>query len=207
MSLRSIARALCPARLVEIVDARRVLAPVSRQPWRDAFSSKKRDAIRVSRFTILPPALRKSPLFVIDVGANEGQWIGALTEILAIPEVWIFEPNPEALKNCRERMGSGPGVRYFNMALGETAGHITLHLTEASVFASVLQPREEFLDTQYGKNVARVTGDKQVEVCTLDSLVPPSKSVDLLKIDVQGFERAVLSGGRRVLANTRVVLI
>jgi hypothetical protein len=31
--------------------------------------------------------------------------------------------------------------------------------------------------------------------------------VDLLKIDVQGSERAVLSGARAVLANTRSVLI
>jgi len=31
--------------------------------------------------------------------------------------------------------------------------------------------------------------------------------VDLLKIDVQGFERAVLLGARRVLGSTRAVLI
>ena len=46
-----------------------------------------------------------------------------------------------------------------------------------------------------------------LEVCTLDSVLPESKLVDLLKIDVQGFERAVLSGAKRVLGNTRAVLI
>ena len=84
---------------------------------------------------------------------------------------------------------------------------MALHVPASSNFASVLQPREEFLAAHYGKSATSAIADFQVEVCTLDSLVPESKVVDLLKIDVQGFERAVLSGARRVLRNTRAVLI
>src|SRR5258708_19712938 len=146
-------------------------------------------------------SFKTSPAFVIDVGANHGKWIGSLLELLSIPEVWIFEPNPEAMKICRQRIGTRSGVKYFDMALGEAPGQITLHVTASSDFASVLPPRTEFLEKQYAKNAARVVLSKQVEVCTLDSLVPQSRSVDLLKIDVQGFERAVLSGAPRVLPN------
>ena len=148
-------------------------------------------------------SFRSSPAFVIDVGANCGQWVGALLELLSIPEVWILEPNPEAMKVCRQRIGSRSGVKYFDGAVGDAAGHITLHVTASSNFASVLPPRVEFLEKHYSKNAARVVMSKRVAVCTLDSLVPASRSVDLLKIDVQGFERAVLSGARSVLGNLR----
>jgi len=101
-------------------------------------------------------SFKTSPAFVIDVGANHGKWIGSLLELLSIPEVWIFEPNPEAMKICRQRIGSRSGVKYFDMALGEAPGQITLHVTASSDFASVLPPRTEFLEKQYAKNAARV---------------------------------------------------
>jgi len=205
--MRRIIGALSPLIITQIIEAKRALAPVSSHPWLEACSPRKLLAINRSRFSILPMSFKTSPAFVIDVGANHGKWIGSLLELLSIPEVWIFEPNPEAMKICRQRIGSRSGVKYFDMALGEAPGQITLHVTASSDFASVLPPRTEFLEKQYAKNAARVVLSKQVEVCTLDSLVPESRSVDLLKIDVQGFERAVLSGARRVLANTRSVLI
>jgi FkbM family methyltransferase len=206
-TLRSIAKALSPTVLTEVIKAKNMLASVSNQPWLDALCPSKRVAIELSRLAILPPEFKRARSFVIDVGANQGQWIGSLTEILPIPEVWIFEPNADAMKICRKRIGNRLGVKYFDIALGDAASQATLHVTASSNFASILQPRNQVLEAHYGKDAARVVMEKRVDVCPLDSLVPESRSVDLLKIDVQGFERAVLSGARRVLANTRAVLI
>jgi FkbM family methyltransferase len=204
---RHIVRPFSPILFSQIMKARRALEPVSHLPWLDACSPRKRTAIDVSRFPILPPAFKGSPQFVIDVGACRGQWIGSLLEIISVPEVWIFEPNQEAMGACRQRIGDRAGVKYFDMALGDKRGQMTLHVTGSSELASVLRPRDEFLGTYYGNKAARVVEDRTVEVRTLDSLVPESTFVDLLKIDVQGFERSVLSGARRVLSKTRTVLI
>ncbi len=205
--MRRIIGALSPLIITQIIQAKKALAPVSNHPWLEACSPRKLLAINRSRFSILPASFKTSPAFVIDVGANYGNWTRSLLELLPIPEVWIFEPNPEAMKICRQRIGSRPGIKYFDMALGDAAGQIMLHVTASSDFASILPPRSDFLEKQYRKSAGSVVLSKQVEVRTLDSLVPESRSVDLLKIDVQGFERAVLSGARRVLANTRSVLI
>jgi FkbM family methyltransferase len=206
-TFRQIVGVLSPPILTRIIQAKSLLAPVSNHPWLEACSPSRLADISRSRFSILPLSIRSSPAFVIDVGANCGQWIGALLKILPVPEVWIFEPNPEAMENCRQRIGSRSGIKYFDIALGDRTGEVTLHVTASSNFASVLPPRAEFLERHYSKNAARVLTDMLVKVCTLDSLVPDSKSVDLLKIDVQGFERAVLSGASSVLARTRCVLI
>ena len=204
--MKSVFRALAPSLFGQVVDAKRALAQISNRPLLDACSAVKRTALDRSRIAILPPKLR--PLsFVIDVGANQGQWIGALMELLPISETWIFEPNPEAMKICRARIGELPEVKYFDLALGETDGRAEVHVTASSDFASILQPRTDFLETHYGSNAAQVVLNNQVQVATLDSLVPASRTVDLLKVDVQGFEQAVLSGARRVLESTRAVLI
>jgi FkbM family methyltransferase len=206
-SVRHIIGLLFPPILTKIIEAKRLLAPVSNHPWLEACSPTKLTAINKSRFSILPMSCRSSLAFVIDVGANRGQWIGALLELLPIPQVWIFEPNPEAMKICQQQIGIRPGIKYFDVALGDAAGQTTLHVTASSNFASILAPRAEFLEKHYSKNAARVVTTKQVDVCTLDSLVPNARPVDLLKIDVQGFELAVLSGAPSVLANTRCVLL
>ena len=206
-TLKTIARNLLPSLLVQISDTRKTFRSTSDRPWRDAFSYDKRVALIRSRFSILPEAFKRSPKFVIDVGANEGQWIGSLLDLLTIPEVWIFEPNPAAMAACRQRVGNRSGVRYFDAAVGEAAGQIELHITGSSDHASVLQPRAEFIGKHYSADAADVARTIQVPLCTLDSIVPESQSIDLLKIDVQGFERAVLAGAQRVLVNTRAVLI
>jgi hypothetical protein len=63
-------KAFSPSILTRIIEAKRVLAPVSSRPWLDACSRSKRAAIARSRFHVLPPTFKSSPLFVIDVGAN-----------------------------------------------------------------------------------------------------------------------------------------
>src|ERR1700741_177718 len=108
--MKRILKALAPNFLSEYIAARRALSSVSNQPWVDACFAGRRIALERSRLSILPPTLH--PLsFVIDVGANEGQWSAALMELLPIPEVWVFEPNPEAMKVCRQRIGRYPGVQ------------------------------------------------------------------------------------------------
>lgn len=197
---------LAPGYLGQIIDARKAFSNISIQPWRDACSKHKRAALRRSRISILPPSVKRSLRFVVDVGANEGQWIGSLIDLLPVSEVWIFEPNPEAMKICQGRIGKGPGIRYFDVALGDDYTDTNLHVTSGSDFSSVLQPRTEFMAKNYG-DAARVVRSIPVRLRPLDSLVPNSRTVDLLKIDVQGFERAVLCGARRVLARTRCILI
>jgi hypothetical protein len=46
-----------------------------------------------------------------------------------------------------------------------------------------------------------------VEVIPLDDLLPANKEIDLMKLDVQGFEREVLAGSASALRRTRAIVI
>jgi FkbM family methyltransferase len=54
---------------------------------------------------------------------------------------------------------------------------------------------------------AQETDSASVEVRRLDDLVLPSQPVSLVKIDVEGFDQAVLRGGQQLLLRDRPVLI
>jgi FkbM family methyltransferase len=102
--------------------------------------------------------------FVVDIGANEGQWATMFRKLVRPREMWMFEPNPEAMKICRQRIGDGSGVSFYEMALGASRGVATLNVTSSSDFASLLKPKSEFLELHYKQNAARIIGEHTVEV-------------------------------------------
>ena len=171
-----------------------------------AASKANRDALVASRIEQLPRALRSNLPFVIDIGANTGQWLSALQKLVHIERAEVFEPNPEAFEILRSNLGHQSNYRFHQYALGMQAGVSTLHVTCDSSLASLLPP-SKLLEEQYTDCHARVVNEIQIPVTTLDMALPGEEAIDLLKIDVQGFERPVLLGGVNTLRRTRVVLI
>lgn len=95
----------------------------------------------------------------------------------------------------------------MEVALGSVSGRAVLHVTRSSDFSSLLQPNSSVIQANYADNPAQIIADRAVRILPLDDIVPADKSVDLLKIDVQGVEREVLGGARRTLKNTTAVLL
>ena len=145
--------------------------------------------------------------YVIDVGANTGQFFTSFLSVLDAEEIDCFEPNPDAygelLKGIRSsRMASK--ARAYNFALGSETGTSELNVTASSDFSSLLSPNSE-LECEF-RTPASVVNRIAVPVKRLDDCAKP-KPVDLLKIDVQGFERHVIAGATQVLSRTRALLI
>jgi FkbM family methyltransferase len=141
--------------------------------------------------------LRPGMTFV-DVGANVGyytllaaQRVGAEGRVLAV------EPGPYAYQRLCDTVSRNrlDQVRTLKVALGEQAGTLPLYVPpEASRNYSptmVPHPSGTAVDT-----VVRTLDD-----CLEEWGV---ERVDLLKLDVEGFEPAVLRGARRALAGGRI---
>ena len=150
---------------------------------------------------LLPPGALAG--HILDAGANEGQFAGALLDVAPAARVTAFEPEPGTAARLRARFGSREGVAIHKLALGRSAGTAELHVTGNTVFASLHRPLGG-LTTQYPRG-ADLTGTVPVPVAALDDVV--AGPVSLLKIDVQGGERDVLAGARRVLSETAAVLL
>jgi len=167
---------------------------------------KYKEAYEESRLGQLPPALHRGLKFVVDIGANRGQWAEALLTVVQPQRMEVFEPNPEAFAALSQRLGGRPGVRLHSIGVGEERGELPLQVTDNSVFTSFLRPVQE-IASHYGVSAVTVSKQVRVRVEPLDCVLLDSQPIDLLKIDVQGYEREVIRGARDCLTRTRAVLI
>lgn len=134
---------------------------------------------------------------VVDVGANLGAYSAvALDRLRGRGELLAVEPAAENYvwleRNLRRNRRTSPGVKIqaVQAALSDKTGFALLHKNPANKGDNRLY-RDRLLQ-----------GQERVKVLTLDALCRQKKirSIDVLKIDVQGFESRVLAGARKILA-------
>lgn len=202
-------RALFPVALSNYLGWKRRFGALGLGPSMAAKAARSRSlrsAVSASRIEHLPPTARVKLSLVVDVGTNTGQWISALMTFVEVDRVEAFEPNPEAFEILSARFGDRPNFHLHQLALGEGSDKLILNVTRASDLASILVPGVILRET-YSPGKADVIQRVPVTVASLDSMIAADVTVDLLKIDVQGFEGPVLRGAKKTFRRTRVLLI
>ncbi len=143
---------------------------------------------------------------VLDVGANVGQYACMLMDHGFQEKIISFEP----LTECHNSLMAISKTKsnwdiYERCAIGSEVGEIEINISENLVSSSVLN----ILDTHVqGEPSSKYIGKEKVNVMPLDAVDLPIESNSiLLKIDVQGFEMAVLNGASKVLRNSKLVSV
>lgn len=160
------------------------------------------------------------PVEVVDIGASplvgEPPAYAALVEA-GLARVTAFEPDPEALAALRkteaeresgstDTANKAGTTRHLGHAVGDGQRHV-LRRCDAAGFSSLLEPdaRQLAVLTDFPR-LASVVERTEVDTVRLDA-VPDLERADLLTLDVQGSEPAVLDGGRSVLASVFAVQV
>lgn len=152
---------------------------------------------------LLPQLCSPGSVFV-DVGANFGYFTCLLAAHLgqaAGSRVVAVEPNPDLLRLLRINVGinwSGAAVRIEPVAVGSEPGEMMLSIPEDRSANGTLAPLE-------AKGLA--LRKHKVPVMRLDDLLRDEPRVDLIKIDVEGFEPAVLRGAVETLGRPGLRLV
>jgi FkbM family methyltransferase len=133
-----------------------------------------------------------------------GAWSEAAIELLRPSRIVAIEPAPEPFAELKTRVGGYEGVTLVQCAVGATDGDATLRRMDRSEWNSLL-PLAPEVAGYYPEVMEREA--LQVPLRSLDSLLADAGPVDLLKVDVQGGESAVLDGARQTLARTQVVML
>lgn len=134
----------------------------------------------------------------IDVGANNG-YFALISAKLVGPSgcVYAFEPNPAAFRRLivNARANGFSNLRCLDTAVGVSAEDRELHLSDSDEAMSSFAP------------IPGSSTSIRVPVRTLDAVIPPNLSVDLLKVDVEGYERDVLEGATGLLRRSPAPLV
>lgn len=133
-----------------------------------------------------------------DIGSHRGYMAGVMA-IAGAREVHCFDPNPENAGHLRRlgRLNSGYDLRVHECALGERDGTSEFFLMPESSMGKLAE-------SSFQAEVAH-RGAVTVPVHCIDSLTGKGElpAPQLIKVDVEGAELAVLHGGRETIVKHR----
>lgn len=146
---------------------------------------------------------------VVDVGANVS--IYGYDRLPKRVRFIGFEPNPETFSQLQKKNYSSR-VQLHQLAVGATEKTIKLYDFADDAFLKATQPTATLASTskavieQFHHQKAKAYDVKQI---ALDDFLKKQKvaSIDLLKIDVEGYELAVLQGAKQLIAKQKIDLI
>ena len=146
--------------------------------------------------------LSHSPIKEVwDVGAHQGETALAFAQSFPRSTIRSFEPVTQNYQLLQKNCSGLKNFCAYQFALGEANKSAKIHLQDASVTNSLRddlnQKNQENLDSE------------DIEVRTIDTVVsdfscPP---IDLLKIDVEGYELKLLEGSKKCLRDKRINFI
>lgn len=174
----------------------------------------RRFGVDVVRYPLHEPLVRTVRLLehhrvdcVVDVGANDGGFAAAIRGLGYTGRILSFEPLKGPFETLNRKAISDGNWRAMQCAIGDATGDVTINVSgNAGLSSSVLPMLESH--THIAPN-SRYVGTETVRQERLDVLLPElgvnPNIRTLLKVDVQGYEKAVLDGASGLFANSAIV--
>lgn len=148
--------------------------------------------------------LKKGDNF-IDCGANVGRYtilaswiVGGSAKVGNKGHVYSFEPTPSTFKQLLLNIKNShhTNITPLNCALGEKKG------TGLFKVSSVQSGANSFITKYYIKDT------KRIQIMRLDDLFKhKNQKINLIKIDVEGYEKNLLLGARELIKSSKPVII
>ena len=137
-----------------------------------------------------------TPKLVFDIGANHGLWSSKIQAIFPEAKFVLFEPQPHCEADISRVLEGSPNSLWRQAAVSSKVGKQKFNISEWDVTSSLV------IKDGVGSNFI------EVEVTTVDREVEREGRVpDILKIDAEGSDLAVLEGANESLKNIGIVIV
>jgi len=135
------------------------------------------------------------PNIIFDVGANVGETAYEFLCTWPSAYLYCFEPVEETYLKLLSNMSPFKNVSCYRKAVGNRQGKAVIHVHEESGMSSI--------------SVNEGNRTERVEISTLDHVSDHIEinKIDLLKVDVEGYEKNVLEGACELLNQKRIASI
>lgn len=151
----------------------------------------------------LEPFYYNRNLTYVDVGAFVGDVFYKIHKSpkLRVREAHLFEPNPESFKLLKEKVDAidnMPSLHAYNMAIGDQESEKTF--LSAKSMTKIVDVEAENLDEKTAFKCKVSSLDAQASKVT-------DQKINLLKVDVEGYELEVLKGAKKLLKKQDIDII
>ena len=136
---------------------------------------------------------------IVDIGANIGQSALYYRELFPESTLYCYEPIPAIYDQLKQKTRNDSAIHSFQNGVGASPGELEIVLLE------------DHLSQQHSFNKAAGKSDKTilVPITTVDEIIQKQKikTIDLLKIDTEGFEIEVIEGAAKSISLNQVKAI
>jgi len=136
---------------------------------------------------------------VFDVGANRGQTVEMLLRFAPDAAIHSFEPGSKVFEVLQRTYGDRPNVCLHKMALGAKKEQRSLLIRDNSELNTLVSSSASL----------GASRTEMIETSTVDEIMALKNisHLDLLKMDVQGWEMEVIRGASDLIANHNLMFI
>jgi FkbM family methyltransferase len=146
----------------------------------------------------------RTNITLIDIGAHQGIFTTAIDRLCGVHRGVLVEPQPARAAQLRLQF-LPPRFQVVQTAVSAKAGELELEINSFDATTSILKTKRDL--PELAAVDVRAVAKVACSVATLDSVFRGAgfSHVDLLKLDVQGAEHLVISGGKETLNQTTMV--
>ena len=144
-----------------------------------------------------------SPCVIFDIGARSGKYTDHCLKIYPLARYYLFEPNKKNYLELLNKFNKFSNVKIYNLAISDEDNKEALLYSnfDGSGYASLLKRNLSHM------KINMETCKEIVKTITLKKFILENNidHVDILKIDVEGFEMKVLEGINALLKKINII--
>jgi FkbM family methyltransferase len=150
----------------------------------------------------LTKAIMKQTIHVnsncIDIGCHKGEILEIILDLSANGKHFAFEPIPELYEVLKKKFSKKASV--FCYAVSDNIGNTTFQYVKNAPAYSGINKRSYAIQNPDIEEI-------NVELKSLDGIIPKNVKIDFIKIDVEGGEFGVLKGAKELLCKDKPIVI
>lgn len=158
-------------------------------------------------YRIVAELCGRSDPVIIDGGAHRGDSVEALSQFLPAAEFHCFEPDPTLSQELANAFAERKNVHVVRAALGDSMGRAIFNINASRPTNSLLASAPS-LESDLG-SLCETVDQIEVDVTTIDHYRAQRnlRRIDVIKLDLQGYDYKALCGARLTLPGVGVVLV
>lgn len=141
------------------------------------------------------------PKCIFDVGANEGEWSHSVSERYPGCSIHAFEIVPSTYDILLTNIKDLQNVKPNNFGLSDESGMITINIGKDSTVATAFKIESMQDHDVYYSQTIECEIKKASDYCIKNNI----KTIDFLKVDVEGMDLKVIKGFGEQIKHVRVV--